>query len=255
MMAKGIIVKSKKEIEIMTEGGKKLAHIKNEIKDSVKAGISASEIEVLAEKLIEKEKGKASFKMVQNYKWATCINVNEGIVHGIPHENIIFKKGDIVSVDIGFFYKGFHTDTSFSVGLSLNSKKKLFLKYGQVVLDKAIEKARVGNKIYDISRAIEISLEKNNLTPIRVLVGHGIGRSLHEDPQISCFTSGKREDSEDISEGMVFAIEVMYTTGNADVILENDGWTISTKNGKISGLFEETVAVKSNGHCVLTKIN
>lgn len=255
MLKKGVTLKTKKEIDLMAEGGRKLARIKNEIKESIKEGVRASEIEKLANKLIKKEKGTASFKMVNNYKWATCVNVNEGIVHGIPHKHIIFRNGDIVSVDIGLFYKGFHTDTSFSVGLGVNNKKKRFLENGKVALEKAIEKTQKGNKIYDISGAIESFLKENNLFPIRALVGHGIGKSLHEEPQIPCFTSGKRKDSEDISNGMVFAIEVMYTTHGVDVILEKDGWTISTKNGKISGLFEETVAVISNGPCVLTKIN
>lgn len=246
-----IKVKSEKEIKIMAEGGKKLAKIKTKVAKRIKEGIKASEIEDLTDKLIKEQKGKASFKMVPGYKWATCVNINQGVVHGIPHQHIIFKKGDIVSVDIGFYYQGFHTDTSFSLGVGAENNK--FLETGRKTLDYAIDKARVGNKIFDISKTIEDSLNSNELTPIRALVGHGIGRDLHEAPQIPCFTSGKRSESLEIPEGAVLAIEVMYTFGKPGVTLAGDGWTIETKDGKISGLFEETVAVTAGGPVVLTK--
>ena len=246
--------KTRADINKMVEGGKKLASIKLALAKMVDVGVKASEVEKEANRLIKKASGEASFKMVPGYSWATCVNVNSGVVHGIPHSNIVFKKGDVVSVDVGFYYKDFHTDTSFSVGVSPDSRTKKFLKSGKEALVAAIKSARVGGRIYDISSAIENSLKKSGLSPIKALVGHGIGRNLHEEPFIPCFVSGKRRQSPKIVESATFAIEVMYTLGSSGVEVGSDGWTISTRNGKISGLFEETVAVMADGSVVLTEI-
>jgi len=239
----GIIIKTREEIKLMKEGGEKLAKIKDRI-------------ERLAQELIKEEGGKASFKMVPGYRWATCVNVNEGVVHGIPSKNVIFKKGDVVSVDVGMFYKNFHTDTSFTIGVEVSSEIKTFLQTGTLALENAISKARPGAKVYDISYAIESVLKKRDFNPIRALVGHGVGRNLHEEPAIPCFVGeAKREDSVSIPVGAVLAIEVMYTQGREDVQIKSDGWTIVTADAKISALFEDTVAVTDSGHIVLTEAN
>ena len=247
-----IKLKSESEIRTMQEGGEKLSRVKKKLFDAVLIGVSAYEIEVLANELIKKEGAEVSFKKVPGYSWATCINVNAGIVHGIPKKSLIFKKGDIVSVDCGVYYKGFHTDTSFSKELGGNDFAKRFIASGKRALSEAIGAAKAGNRIFDISQKIESELKKDSLAPIRALVGHGVGRDLHEAPQISCFTYGSRLDSPEIQAGMVLAIEVMYTTGVGDIALDPDGWTISTSDGKISGLFEDTVAITGRGHLVLT---
>jgi methionyl aminopeptidase len=244
--------KTDQEIEIMVEGGIMLSNVNKGLKKAIGVGVSAWDIEVLAEELIKKEGGVPSFKKVEGYSWATCININEGIVHGIPKKEMVFKKGDIVSVDCGVYYKGFHSDSSFSVGVEPDRKLKSFLEAGETALKKAINEAKIGNYIYDISAAMETALKGSGLTPVRALVGHGVGRELHEDPQVPCFTYGKRSDSLLLEEGFVLAIEVMYTQGREDLVLESDGWTISTSDGKISGLFEETVAVTKKGPMVLT---
>lgn len=247
-----IFVKSASDIEIMKQGGKKLGRIKKRLLKAVKVGVRASQIEELAQKLIKEAGGKPSFAMVPGYSWATCINVNEGLVHGIPKEEIVFKKKDVVSVDVGFFYKGFHTDTSFSVGLGVDEATKKFLKTGKSALEKAIAEAKAGNRIYDISKAIEETVKAGGDSPIKALVGHGVGRQLHEGPQIPCFTQGKREESQEITPGMVLAIEIMYAQGSPEVEIASDGWTISMRDGKIAALYEETVAINSHGHFVLT---
>ena len=247
-----IIRKTPDEIKIMTEGGRKLGKIKKELAEVIGPGISAQEINILTEKLIKDAHGKPSFKMVPGYSWATCININEGVVHGIPRKEIVFKKGDTISVDLGLFYKGFHTDTSFSVGIVPTRTQVKFLDIGKLALRRGIKKAVSGNRIFDVSEAIQRALETNNVFPIRALVGHGIGKNLHEEPQVPCFTRGEKKRSPKINEGVVLAIEVMYTKGKPDVVVAEDGWTISTKDGKIAGLFEETVAVTSNGPVVLT---
>lgn len=252
-MSNQITPKTPEEISIMKEGGKKLAHIKKKLAEVVQEGENAYAIEELANELIDESGGKASFKMVPNYSWATCVNVNDGVVHGIPKKETIFKSGDVVSVDVGLFFKGFHTDTSLTVAIEPDKETKKFLGAGMEALANAIEKAKAGNYIYDISKAIEDTLSKHKLVPIKALVGHGIGRALHEDPHIPCFTREKRTNTPLIPQGATMAIEVMYTNGKPDLILEDDGWTISTRNGKIASLFEETVAVTGGGPVVLTK--
>lgn len=243
----------------MAEGGKKLARVKNSLIEAVKVDVSSWDIEVLANKLIEKSGGEPSFKKVPNYSWATCVNVNEGLVHGIPKKETIFKNGDLVSVDVGLYYKGFHTDTSFTVAIEPSLKTQEFIRTGKRALSEAISKARVGNYIYTISQAIEKVVKARSYSPIRALVGHGVGRELHEEPQIPCFLPagrhglpGRVEDSPKIEAGMVLAIEVMYALGKPDVELSKDGWTIQTRDGKISALFEETIVVTSRGPKVLT---
>ena len=236
----------------MRKGGEALARVKGTLKKSVKSGVSADEIEKLANELIVKEGGKASFKMVKGYSWATCVNVNDGLVHGIPKKEIVFKKGDVVSVDVGMYYEGFHTDTSFTVAIDPPPQIKKFLGAGKDALLAGIGEARPGNRIYDISQAVEKEIVSAGFTPIRALVGHGVGRTLHEEPSIPCFTFGKRNASPEILPGMVLAIEVMYTHGSPEIVREDDGWTISVADGKISALFEETVAVTRHGHLVFT---
>jgi methionyl aminopeptidase len=248
----GIKIKSEEEIKLMYEGGQKLARIKKVLKKEIRVGVNAKEIDDLAENLIKEEGGEPSFKMVKGYNWTTCINIGKGVVHGIPKKEIVFQKGDLVSLDTGIFYKGFHTDSSFSITLEPDSELTNFLKVGENALKNSIKKVIIGNYIYDISKAIEDTLKRSNLNPVRALVGHGVGKDLHEDPQIPCFVFGKRENSPKIVEGMVLAIEVMYSNGSGDIVLENDGWTISTQDGKISALFEDSIAVTKKGSLLLT---
>lgn len=249
-----IQIKTENEIKIIKEGGKRLEFVKESLRDKVAPGISAYEIDQLAFDLIKSQKAVPSFPMVPKYSWATCINVNEGIVHGIPHKHLIFEDNDIVSVDVGLFYEGFHTDTSFSVLLGKDSKKERFLQVGKDALTAAIKKAVPGNYVFDISLATESVLTQNKLTPIEDLVGHGVGKKLHEEPQIPCFTRGQlRSKSPQILSGMVFAIEIMYKEqGPSDIALAKDGWTITTGDGTISALFEETVIVEKSGPFIAT---
>jgi methionyl aminopeptidase len=248
-----IKIKTEEEIILIKEGGKKLSIVKEKLREAVKVGVTAKEIDDLAFELIKKEGAEPSFPMVPKYRWATCINVNEGVVHGIPHQTVVFADGDIVSVDVGLYFKGFHTDTSFSLVLGNYPDRKKFLAAGEEALSCAIKKTIAGNRIYDISEATEKTLLKYHLTPIEALVGHGVGRQLHEDPQIPCFTSGKRERSPEILPGMVLAVEIMYTLGdNPEIDIAKDGWTIVTHDGTISALFEETVIVEKDGQFVAT---
>jgi methionyl aminopeptidase len=220
--------------------------------EKVEEGANANDLEVLANRLIAKEKAQASFKMVPGYHWATCVNVNAGLVHGIPTDKVVFQKGDLVSVDLGIYYQGFHTDTSFTVGIKTDLEVENFLSTGKETLKQVIAVCQPGGRIYDISRAIETTVKTAGYSPIRALVGHGIGRALHEEPPVPCFVSQKRSESPILNEGLVLAVEIMYAQGKPDVVLANDGWTISLADGKMAALFEETVAITRHGHLVLT---
>lgn len=246
-------LKTPEELEIMKEGGKKLSFVKDELVKAAKIGVSAAEIDDLAEKLILESGGKPSFKMVKGYSWSTCINVNEGVVHGIPHKELIFKEGDLVSIDLGMYYKGFHTDTSISFDLNGSKKIKSFLNAGKETLNNAISVVDPDNSyIYDISKAIEDTVKKYGYHPILDLTGHGIGKNLHENPYIPCFIEGLRIETPKIIPGMALAIEVMYVEGKPSLVKENDGWTIATQDGKIAGLFEETIIVFKEGYEIIT---
>lgn len=248
-----IQLKTPREIKIMESGGSKLARIRDELVRMVNSGITPQSIEQKAQILIARSGGRPSFQMVKNYHWATCVNVNDGVVHGVP-DNRPFVEGDIVSLDIGLFYKGFHTDTSVTVPVGQVSRSTLkFLEAGRRALKEAIEKARLGSRVSDISLAIQKGVEGGGYSPIRALTGHGIGRKLHEPPQIPCFWEGRPDTDETFPTGSVLAIEVIYTMGQPDIVISSeDNWTIRTKDGKIAGLFEETVAIGGNGPFVLT---
>ena len=246
-------LKTPEELDLMKEGGKKLALVKLELQKATKVGVSALEIDNLAERLILESGGKPSFKMVKDYKWSTCININEGVVHGIPHKELIFKEGDLVSIDLGMYYKGFHTDTSISFDLNGSKKIKSFLNAGKEALNNAMSAVIPNNSyIYDISKAIEDTVKKYGYHPILDLTGHGIGKNLHENPYVPCFTEGLRIETPKIIPGMALAIEVMYVEGKPSLVKENDGWTIATQDGKIAGLFEETIVVFKEGYEVIT---
>jgi len=264
-----IPVKSPKEIAIMVEGGEKLKLVLGKVMTLVKPGISTLELDKIAEKEMIALGGKSSFKMVPGYHWATCITLNNEVVHGIPKKNKIIKDGDSVGIDAGMYYKGFHTDTSWSIKVksplqgkqkSLTGQAKVktdgdnFLEAGEKALTKAIEQVKPGNYVGDISLAIQKEIEGAGYSPVRVLTGHGVGRELHEEPMIPCFfqKGADRRKTPLLKEGMVLAIEVIYNLGSPEVVLTNDGWTIVTEDGKIAGLFEKTVAVIADGHLILT---
>ncbi len=248
-----INLKTPEELKIMEEGGKILHEVKLLLKEATKVGVSAAEIDSLAEKLILKAGAEPNFKRVKDYSWSTCICVNDGVVHGIPHKEIIFKDGDLVSIDLGVLYKGFNTDTSISFGLNPSKEVQKFLKVGKEAFQRAVSAIKPNNSyIYDISKGMEEVLLKNGYSPILDLTGHGIGRNLHEQPYIPCYTSGLRIESPRIIPGMALAVEVMYTLGSPNLAKENDGWTIVTQDGKIAGLFEDTIIVTEKGFKIIT---
>ncbi|MBI4136900.1 type I methionyl aminopeptidase [Candidatus Roizmanbacteria bacterium] len=257
-----IHLKSDKEIALMQEGGKKLKRVLSETVAHVRPGIRASKLDQYAEKLIQKEGGTASFKRVKGYRWATCICVNDCVVHGIPHHNLILEKNDVVTVDVGMYYKGFHTDTSWAVRVrSTNNEVRStksdridrFLKTGEIALEKAIQQVKLGNRIGHISQAIQQTIEPEGYRVVAELVGHGVGKKLHEDPEVPGLLRKPLGQTPELKIGMTLAIEAIYVMGTPDVYVdEADGWTIRTKDGTIASCFEKTIALTRGGLVVLT---
>jgi methionyl aminopeptidase len=249
-------IKTKEEIEIMRAGGKILAETLWEVMDFIKPGVSEKEVDALADRLIVEKGGEPGFKKVEGYSYATCISTNDVVVHGIP-SNYVFKDGDIVGVDCGVFYKGFHTDMSHSkiVGNKKSSELEKFLEVGERALNEAILQVMPGNRIGHISKTIQDIVEKENgYSVVRSLIGHGVGRNLHEDPEVPGYLNKKIEKTPLLKEGMTIAVEVIYNMGSFEVKYYNDdNWTISTEDGSLSGLFERTVLVTEGGVEILTK--
>jgi methionyl aminopeptidase len=241
-----IHLKNKEEIAIMVEGGKKLKKVFDSLKKMVKPGITTYDIDQLAQELISKEGGYPSFKRVKDYYWSVCTPVNEEIVHTPPSKKRLLKEGDLLTIDIGFEYEGLNTDyaQTLIVGKDIYNYRP-FLLVGEKALAKAIDAARWGNYIADISLTIESEITKAGYSVVKDLVGHGIGRSLHEDPMVPGFCEEKvRERTPRLEEGLTIAIEVIYSCGNGKITYKKgDNWTIATADNSIAACFETTVAI------------
>lgn len=248
-----IKLKAPKEIEIMEDGGKILWQVLTHLKQMAQVGVTTLELDKEAERKILATGAEPSFKKVPNYKFATCLCVNEVVVHGLPGSYKL-KNGDLLGIDVGLFYKGFNTDAAWTiiVGKTDDEEKIKFLETGERALAKAIEKAREGNYVGNISQVIQETVEKAGYSVVRALVGHGIGKKLHEDPQVPGFCDQVVTKTPHLKNGMTVAIEVIYNMGSPEVVYENDGWTVAAKDGQISGLFEKTIAVTRNKPIVLT---
>lgn len=239
------------KLQAMTEGGARLGFIKGELIKAIKAGVTPVEIDALADKLIKEGGDSASFKMEAGYRHATCININDGMVHGIPNSTP-FKAGDVVKVDMGLFHNGYHLDTATTVQIEPKDPQiTKFLETGQKALQAAINVALPKNSVYDISDAIQRVLEGGGYSAIRDLTGHGIGRKLHMDPYIPCFADNQNK-KDTLQADQTIAIEAMYALGDWHLVEAEDGWTLSTQDKSITGYFEETVYITVNGPLILT---
>jgi len=254
-----IIIKTSEEIEIMRAGGKILAEVLFEVLSHAKAGVSEMELDQLAEKLILEKGGEPGFKKVEGYKHAICISTNDVVVHGIP-TNYKLKEGDVVGIDCGVYYKGFHTDMAQTVrikdkGLRIKEDEiDEFLKIGEKAMWEGIKAAKVGQRVGNISKEIQGIVEGQGYSVVKSLVGHGVGRELHEEPEVPGFLDGSILETSLLKEGMTIAIEVIYNMGKSDVIYSGgDGWTIKSKDGSLSGLFERSIAINNGESLILTK--
>jgi methionyl aminopeptidase len=245
-----IYYKTKEEIELIRESSLLVGKTIAEVAKSIKPGVTTLQLDSIAEQFIKDHNAMPSFLGYSGFPNSLCISVNDVVVHGIPSKYVI-KEGDIISVDCGVFKNGFHGDSaySFAVGEVGEDKRKLLAVTLESLL-KGIEKVKVGNRIGDVSFAVQQHAEANGYGVVRELVGHGLGKDLHEKPEVPNF--GKQGRGQKILEGLVIAIEPMINMGTKNVVHENDGWTIRTQDRKVSAHFEHTVAVTSTGVDVLS---
>lgn len=258
-----VSLKSEEQTAAMAEGGKKLGQILTEVLEKIAPGQSTLEIDTWIEDGIIKAGGEPSFKTVPGYHWSSCVGLNDEVVHSIPRKDKVLKSGDLLKIDLGMLWEGLHTDLSWTIMVGGNGRtddrndneKRQFLAAGEKALEEAIKISVPGNKVGQISEKIQEIIEGVGYFPVKILTGHGVGKKLHEDPLIPGILQGKVANTPDLVEGMTLAIEVIYGLGSGDVVLENDGWTVSTKDGKIAGLFEKTIAVTGNGPLILTPLS
>ena len=247
-----IILKSKQQIELMRESGKIVAETHEILRDAIKPGISTLELDIIAENHIRKYNAIPSFKGYHGFKGSICASVNEEVVHGIPGSKTL-KEGDIISIDIGACYKGYHADAAktHAVGVISEEDRKL-IEVTKESFYEGIKFAKLGYRLSDISHAVQTHVEKNNFSVVRDLVGHGVGTQLHEDPQIPNY--GRPGKGPKLKEGMVLAIEPMVNYGTHHINMLGDGWTIITRDFKKSAHYEHTIAITEDEPLILTKL-
>lgn len=243
--------KTKEEIELMRISSLLVSHTLAEVAKIIRPGISTFELDAYAEQFIRDNGATPSFKGYQDFPFACCISVNDAVVHGFPVKDPL-KDGDIVTVDVGVFKNGFHGDSAYTFAIgNITDDIKRLLRVTKESLNRGIEKAVHGNRVGDIAFAVQHYTEKENgYGVVRELVGHGLGRKLHEEPQVPNY--GKRGTGAKLKEGMVIAIEPMINMGTKNVYHDKDGWTVRTEDGKPAAHYEHNVAIRKGKPDVLS---
>ncbi|MEW6333795.1 MAG: type I methionyl aminopeptidase [Thermodesulfobacteriota bacterium] len=247
-----VILKLPDEIEKLRTSNRIVAEILSELREKVRPGVTTGELNAFCEALAKKKRVKPAFKGYRGYPFALCTSVNGEVVHGMPSDRTLVT-GDIVSLDFGVNYKGYYGDAAITVPVgTISDAAKRLLTVTEDGLHDAIRQARAGNRLGDVSSAVQKQVESAGYSVVRDFVGHGIGRSLHEDPQIPNF--GVPGRGIELRPGMVLAIEPMVNEGSYEVRILPDGWTVVTRDGKLSAHFEHSVAVTDNGPDILSRI-
>lgn len=245
-----IPLKSAAELESMRTSCRMAAEVRDRVGEAVQAGVTTGELDALARRLIEGMKAKPSFLGYRGYPAAICISVNDEVIHGIPGRRVVLP-GDVVSLDVGVYYKGFHGDTATTVMVGVTDPDVIRLvETTRRALDAAIAAAKPGGSLSDVSHAVESVVKASGCSVVREFVGHGVGRHLHEDPQVPNYGVPGRGPA--LKPGMTLAIEPMVNLGRAEVSVLDDKWTVVTRDGRPSAHFEHTVAVLGEGVEVLT---
>jgi methionyl aminopeptidase len=247
-----IILKTPQEIAMMLEGNRILALLFENLTPLVQPGITTAELDKEAELFIRSHDALPAFKGYRGYPATLCTSINDEVIHGIPGSRTL-KAGDIISIDVGAFHDGFYSDAAktFTVG-KVSKKAQRLMDVTEKALHEGISQAVTGNHLYDISAAIQMVVESAGFSVVREFVGHGIGRALHEDPQIPNF--GKRGTGLPLQEGMTFAIEPMVNEGSWKVHIRDDGWTAVTADGSLSAHFEHSIAITASGPMILSML-
>ncbi len=248
-----VSIKSAREIEMMREAGRLLAEVHEELGKALKPGMSTLEVDILGERLIRERDCIPNFLHYNGYPASICVSVNEEVVHGIPNKRRILKEGDIVSLDAGLIYKGYHSDAArtYAVGTVSPEVMKLIEETKNSFFE-GIKMAKAGNHLYDISNAIDAYISRFGYGIVRDLVGHGIGTSLHEDPQIPNFRQERRGLK--LQAGMTLAIEPMINLGRCDVVVLDDEWTVVAEDGLPSAHYENTILITDGEPEILTML-
>lgn len=248
-----VILKLPDEIEKARTSNRIVAEVLNRLREKVKPGVRTRELDKLAAEIADKKGAKPAFKGYNGYPYALCVSVNEVVVHGMPSERIL-EEGDIVGLDFGVCYQGFFGDAAITLPLGrVTQKASRLMQVTEQSLYAGIEQAKAGNRLGDISAAVQDIVEAAGYSVVRDFVGHGIGKSLHEEPQIPNF--GKKGRGIELKSGMILAIEPMVNEGNYKVEILPDGWTVVTKDGSLSAHFEHSIAINDNGPEILSKKN
>lgn len=246
-----VILKEPEEIEKMRASSLIVAEILNELRKAVKPGIKTKYLDQLAEDLSRKKKARPAFKGYMGYPYSLCTSVNEEVVHGLPSDRVLVE-GDIISLDFGVYYQGYYGDAAITVPVgNVSEKAAMLMQVTENGLYEAIKEAKAGNRLGDISFAVQSRVETAGYSVVRDFVGHGIGRRLHEDPQIPNF--GVRGRGIELKAGMVLAIEPMVNEGTYQVKVMPDSWTVVTEDVKLSAHFEHSVAITENGPDILSR--
>jgi methionyl aminopeptidase len=248
-------LKSPREIELMAAGGKILAATHAAVRRAIRPGVSTADLDRVAEEFIRSHEGATpSFKGLYGFPASICASVNEEIVHGIPSPRRVLRDGDIVSVDIGVHYQGLHTDSAWTYPVGMvDERTRRLMRVTEDALEAGIAQARPGNHVGDIGAAIEARVRQGGFVVVRDLVGHGVGQSMHEEPQVP--NHGKPKRGAKLTVGLTIAIEPMVNAGSADTRTLPDKWTVVTIDGERSAHFEHTVAVTADGPRVLTSLH
>lgn len=247
-----IILKTPREIELLREAGRIVALVHEELKKAIVPGVTTKEIDKLAEKIIRDNNATPSFKGYGGFPGSVCTSVNEMVIHGIPGK-LKLKEGDIISVDVGACYQGYHGDSAWTYRVGkISEEAERLLKVAEESLYKGLEQAKPGNHIGDISAAIEDYVAKNGYTSPEDYTGHGVGSKLHEDPMVPNY--GKKGHGPLLKVGMVIAVEPMVHIGKKDVKVLNDGWGVVTKDHSLAAHYEHTIVITNDGYEILTKL-
>jgi len=247
-----IVVKTKPEVELMRRAGDLVARTLDLVEESARPGITTAELDRIAEDFIRSHGATPAFKGYMDYPATLCISINDEVVHGIPGKRAL-QEGQIVSVDVGVCIEGWYGDAARTVCIGeVSGDAKKLLAATQEALARGIAQARAGNKLGDISAAVQTFAEESGYSVVRDLVGHGIGRQMHEEPQVPNF--GSPHTGVDLKAGMVLAIEPMVNIGGPQIKFDADKWTVRTADGSLSAHFEHTVAITDNGPDILTLV-
>ncbi|MGH7806944.1 MAG: type I methionyl aminopeptidase, partial [Thermodesulfobacteriota bacterium] len=250
-----IFLKSEEEIEKIKAASNIVVEVLKRLKEEAEPGVSTWDLDKIAEEVVLKRGARPAFKGYRDYPASVCFAINNEVVHGIPSKKKVLKEGDIVSMDFGAYLAGFYSDSAITI--SLGKVSAIAEKLLDVTIDslyRGIDKAYPSNRLFDISQAIQNHVEQEGFSVVKAFVGHGIGRNLHEDPQVPNFVpdNGNWGKGIRLKPGMVIAIEPMVNVGRPDIKILSDGWTAVTSDGTLSAHFEHTVAITENGPVVLT---